>query len=95
MSHSQPQQDMVYLFGEDNKGCKWCLKANALVVHQCKYESQLWLLLLGIFLRLLPDSLALGIAVAGVASAIRSQQEQLCAQASRVLCFCKTDELVA
>ena len=46
----------------------------------CKYESQLELLLPGIFLRLLPDSLALGTAVAGVASAIRSQQEQLCAQ---------------
>jgi len=29
---------------------------------------------------LLPDSLTLGTAVAGVASAIRSQQEQLCAQ---------------
>jgi len=46
----------------------------------CKYESQLGLLLHGTFLRLLPDSLALGTAVAGVASAIRSQQEQLCAQ---------------
>ena len=44
----------------------------------CKYESQLGLLLPGTFLRLLPDSLALGTAVAGVASAIRSQQEQLC-----------------
>ena len=45
-----------------------------------KYESQLGLLVPGIFLRLLPDSLALGTAVAGVALAIRSQQEQLCAQ---------------
>ncbi len=34
----------------------------------CKYESQVWLLLPGTFLRLLPDSLALGTAVAGVAS---------------------------
>jgi len=31
-------------------------------------------------LRLLPDSLALGTAVAGVASAIRSQQGQVCAK---------------
>ena len=45
----------------------------------CKYESQPWLLLPGTFLRLLPDSLALGTAVAGDASAIRSQQEQVCA----------------